>query len=55
VHRCLSYFNEVAVAGCARFWEALLALIYVFDNNSTDATRANALAAGAIVRHVAVW
>lgn len=49
------YNEEVAVAQVVRdFGEALpQALIYVFDNNSTDATRANALAAGAIVRHVA--
>lgn len=49
------YNEEVAVAQVVRdFGEALpKALIYVFDNNSTDATRANALAAGAIVRHVA--
>ncbi|MFZ3040849.1 MAG: glycosyltransferase family 2 protein, partial [Thiobacillus sp.] len=49
------YNEEVAVARVVHgFREALpKARIYVFDNNSTDATRANALAAGAIVRHVA--
>lgn len=49
------YNEAVAVAQVVHgFREALPdARIYVFDNNSTDATRANALAAGAIVRHVA--
>ena len=49
------YNEEVAVARVVHdFREALpKARIYVFDNNSTDATRGNALAAGAIVRHVA--
>ncbi|MHB1402286.1 MAG: glycosyltransferase family 2 protein [Thiobacillus sp.] len=48
------YNEEVAVARVVYdFREALpKARIYVFDNNSTDATRTNALAAGAIVRHV---
>jgi glycosyltransferase involved in cell wall biosynthesis len=49
------YNEEVAVAQVVHdFREALpQARIYVFDNNSTDDTRANAFAAGAIVRHVA--
>jgi glycosyltransferase involved in cell wall biosynthesis len=49
------YNEAVAVAHVVHgFREALPdARIYVFDNNSTDATRANALAAGAMVRHVA--
>lgn len=49
------YNEQVAVAQVVHdFREALpQARIYVFDNNSTDATRANALSAGAIVRHVA--
>ena len=49
------YNEAVAVAQVVHgFREALPnARIYVFDNNSTDATRANGLAAGAIVRHVA--
>lgn len=50
------YNEELTVTQVVRgFREALpQARIYVFDNNSTDATRANALAAGAIVRHVAL-
>jgi glycosyltransferase involved in cell wall biosynthesis len=50
------YNEEVTVTQVVcGFREALpQARIYVFDNNSTDATRANALAAGAIVRHVAL-
>jgi len=49
------YNEEVAVAQVVHgFRDALPdARIFVFDNNSTDATRANALSAGAIVRHVA--
>ena len=49
------YNEAVAVAQVVQgFREALPgARIYVFDNNSTDATRENALAAGAVVRHVA--
>ncbi len=50
------YNEELTVTQVVRgFREALpQARIYVFDNNSADATRANALAAGAIVRHVAL-
>ena len=49
------YNESVAVAQVVHGFQKALpgARIYVFDNNSTDATRANALAAGAIVRHVA--
>lgn len=49
------YNEAVAVAQVVEGFRRALpdSLIYVFDNNSADATRANALAAGAIVRHVA--
>lgn len=49
------YNEAVAVAQVVEGFQRALpgAQIFVFDNNSTDATRANALAAGAIVRHVA--
>lgn len=49
------YNEAVTVAQVVRDFRAALpkADVYVFDNNSTDATRANALAAGAIVRYVA--
>lgn len=48
------YNEEVTVGNVVRdFHEALPhADIYVFDNNSTDATRENAIKAGAVVRHV---
>jgi glycosyltransferase involved in cell wall biosynthesis len=47
--------EELTVAQVVQGFQAVLprADIYVFDNNSTDATRAKALAAGARVRHVA--
>lgn len=50
------YNEELTVTEVVRgFREALpQADIYVFDNNSTDATRTKALEAGAIVRHVAM-
>ncbi len=49
------YNEAVTVAEVVHgFKEALPeASVYVFDNNSTDETRAKALASGAIVRHVA--
>jgi glycosyltransferase involved in cell wall biosynthesis len=49
------YNEAVAVAQVVEGFRRALpdSQIYVFDNNSADATRANALAAGAIVRHVA--
>jgi glycosyltransferase involved in cell wall biosynthesis len=49
------YNEAVTVAQVVHDFTAALpgARVYVFDNNSTDATSANALAAGAIVRHVA--
>lgn len=50
------YNEEITVAEVIRGFRAALprAAIYVFDNNSTDATRARALEAGALVRHVAM-
>lgn len=46
------YNEEATVAGVVTAFHNELpnARIYVYDNNSTDATRANALAAGAVVR-----
>jgi glycosyltransferase involved in cell wall biosynthesis len=49
------YNEAVTVGAVVRAFKAALptAAVYVFDNASSDATRANALAAGAVVRHVA--
>lgn len=48
------YNEELAVAKVVQDFRAVLpqAEVYVFDNNSTDATREVAVAAGALVRHV---
>ncbi len=50
------YNEEAAIAQVVRDFRAALpdAEIVVFDNNSRDGTRAQALAAGASVRHVAL-
>ncbi|WP_458096899.1 glycosyltransferase [Roseomonas sp. WA12] len=44
--------EEVAIAGVVAGFRAALpgATVYVYDNNSSDGTRANAAAAGAVVR-----